>query len=183
MNDTSRPKMPPKTTIPSSPNVKKSRGRPFQPGNTMGKGRPKGSPNKTSALVKNLLAEHAEELTARLIQLGKKGHLGALKLALGILCPTPSEEPVTWTMPPVKNSGDLVPAYSALLEAATNGELTARQAQDIKSILDSMLIAFKNKMGPPTKHIITWRVVKPQSQHSERSPESGATVDTSDEAA
>ncbi len=177
MNDTSRPKNPPKTT------AKKSRGRPFQPGNTMGKGRPKGSRNKTSALVKNLLAEHAEQFTAKLIQLGNKGNLGALKLAFGILCSNPSEEPITWTMPPVENAGDLVPTYSALLEATTSGELTARQAQEIKSILDSMLIAFKNKMGPPVKHIINVRFVDPPSRGPEESRSSAATVDTSEGAA
>jgi hypothetical protein len=185
MNDTNQPETPPETiTIPSPPKAKKSRGRPFQLGNTMGKGRPKGSPNKTSALVKELLAEHAEELTARLIQLAKKGHFGALKLAMGILCPTQSEEPVTWTMPLIKNSGDLVPAYSSLLEAATTkGELTPRQAQGIKSILDSMAAAFKNKLGPPIKHIIEFQYVDPLHQDPEGSPKSAASVDTSDKAA
>ena len=74
---------------------KKPRGRPFKPGNTMGKGRPKGSRNKSSALVKELLGAHTEEITERLIQLTKKKHVGAIKLAMSILCPPQSDEPIT----------------------------------------------------------------------------------------
>ena len=181
MNDTIDTPDPPEMPSTRSFNGgKKSRGRPFKPGNTIGKGRPKGSRNKTSVLVKELLAVHAEEITGRLIQLAKKGHPGALKLAMGILCPTQSEEPVTWTMPPVKNAGDLVPAYSALLEAVTNGELTSHQAQEIKSVLDSMLIAFKNKLGPAIKHVFEFHVVRPRFQQPDPLP---VPADTSDEAA
>jgi len=183
MKKTNDPLDPEPPALDSSSEKKKSRGRPFEPGNTIGKGWSKGSRNKTSVLVKELLAAHAEEITGRLIQLAKKGHLGALKLAMGILCPTQSEEPVTWTMPPVKNAGDLVPAYSALLEAVTNGELTPRQAHNIKSILDSMLIAFKNKLGPAIKHIIQWRIVESPLSRPEGSQESATMLDTSEEAA
>src|SRR5215831_10610324 len=52
---------PPKT-IPITTGAKKQRGRPFAPGNTMGRGRPKGSLNKTTLLVKEILGEHAEEI-------------------------------------------------------------------------------------------------------------------------
>jgi hypothetical protein len=46
----------------------------------------------------------------------------------------------------------------------TNGELTPRQAQEIKSILDSMLTAFKNKLGPPIKHIFRVHIVQPPAR-------------------
>ncbi len=86
-------------------------------------------------------------------------------------------------MPPVKNAGDLVPAYSALLEAVTNGELTSRQAQEIKSILDSMLIAFKNKLGPPIKHIFRVHIVQPTARDPNPPYNIIQPADTSDEVA
>ena len=162
---------------------KKPRGRPFKPGNIMGKGRPKGSRNKSSALVKELLGAHTEEITERLIQLTKKKHVGAIKLAMSILCPPQSDEPVTWTMPPVKNAGDLIPAYAAVAEALGNDDLSPRQAQEFRSILDSMQLAFKNKLGPPIKHIIEWRVVRWPRSVPEEVEEQGTAPNTAEEAA
>jgi len=162
---------------------KKPRGRPFKVGNTRGKGRPKGSRNKTSALVKELLGAHTQEITETLIQLTKREHFGAVKLAMSILCPPQSGESVTWTMPPVKDGGDLIAAYSALAEALGNDELSPRQAQEFRSILDSMQLAFKNKFGPPIRHIIEWRVVPSPRSDPAEPQESPTTPDTSDEAA
>jgi hypothetical protein len=109
----------------------------------MGHGRPKGSRNKTTLMVKELLGEHAEEITGKVVALAKEGNLVALRLAMERLCPTHSQAAVTWNMPPVKAYGDLLPAYSSLLEAVANGDLHPREALDIKSILDSMQMAYK----------------------------------------
>jgi hypothetical protein len=48
------------------------RGRPFEPGNKLGKGRPRGSKNKIKPNARKLLAEYSESLM-------RKGILGALK--------------------------------------------------------------------------------------------------------
>lgn len=63
------------------------RGRPFQRGNTFGKGRPPGSPNKKSLAHKELLLDHGEELVGTTIALAKQGHPVALKLCMERLIP------------------------------------------------------------------------------------------------
>ena len=80
--------------------------------------------------------------------LAKEGNPLALRLAMERLCPTHGQAAVTWNMPPVNGCGDLLPAYSSLLEAVANGDVHPREALDIKSILDSLLMAFKCGLVP-----------------------------------
>jgi hypothetical protein len=49
-----------------------TRGRPFEPGNKFGRGRPRGSRNKTSAAVQELLNSHAEAIVRKAILLALK---------------------------------------------------------------------------------------------------------------
>ena len=105
--------------VRSAEGKKKPRCRPFKAGNTVGKGRPKGSRNKTSALVKMQLAEHAgrthrtadsisKERTPRRFEAGHKhtvshpvGRASDLdhasrqrrrRLGASLLCPTGSRD-------------------------------------------------------------------------------------------
>lgn len=49
------------------------RGRPFEPGNKLGRGRPKGSRNKSKSTGQDLFDEYAEHLTRKAISLGLAG--------------------------------------------------------------------------------------------------------------
>jgi hypothetical protein len=99
MKEASNPLDPETTPISSSSGKKKPRGRPFQSGNTTGIGRLKGSLNKTTLLVREILNTQAEEITQKLIERAKKGNVAALKLLFDRICPTQAEASVTWTMP------------------------------------------------------------------------------------
>lgn len=57
------------------------RGRPFQPGNTFGRGRPRGSRNKTS-ILEEILLDSGPEIIQTLADLAKKGDPTALKLSV-----------------------------------------------------------------------------------------------------
>lgn len=75
----------------------KTRGKPFEPGNQYGKGRPPGSPNKKSLVLQQLLFDHSEQIIADLIKDAKKGDPTALKLCVERLIPalrTVEEQPV-----------------------------------------------------------------------------------------
>jgi hypothetical protein len=50
-----------------------SRGRPFQPGNKYGRGRPKGSRNKSNFVVPRLLNEYAESLIGKFLRTSLEG--------------------------------------------------------------------------------------------------------------
>jgi hypothetical protein len=63
------------------------RGRPFEPGNTFGCGRPRGSPNKKSWVLQKLLLEQGEDIIQTLIDRAKKGDRTALTLTVERLIP------------------------------------------------------------------------------------------------
>jgi hypothetical protein len=63
------------------------RGRPFEPGNTFGQGRPPGSPNKKGLMLQRLLLENGDEIIGTLIDRAKKGDRAALALCVERLIP------------------------------------------------------------------------------------------------
>lgn len=63
------------------------RGRPFEPGNKLGKGRPPGSPNKTSLLLQKMLLDNGLEIVKSVIEDAKKGDPAARKLCMERLIP------------------------------------------------------------------------------------------------
>jgi hypothetical protein len=63
------------------------RGRPFEPGNTVGRGRPRGSPNKKSLVLQKLLLDQGGEIIKTLINRAKKGDRTALTLSVERLIP------------------------------------------------------------------------------------------------
>lgn len=62
-------------------------GKPFEPGNTFGQGRPKGSKNKISWELQQQLLDRGEELIFALMKHGKEGHRKARKLVWDRLIP------------------------------------------------------------------------------------------------
>ena len=70
-----------------------TRGKPFEPGNKYGKGRPRGSRNKKSWVLQKLLLDEGEEILSKVIALAKKGNPTAMKLCMERL--TPPLKPVT----------------------------------------------------------------------------------------
>jgi len=62
---------------------RKPRGRPFQPGNKYGRGRPPGSKNKTTSAVEQLLLDNEEALMRRCLIEAYGGNMAAMKLCIG----------------------------------------------------------------------------------------------------
>jgi hypothetical protein len=56
------------------------RGRPFQPGNQFGRGRPKGSRNKQSLAVRRLLDENGPKLLLKAMSEAAKGNVPLLRM-------------------------------------------------------------------------------------------------------
>jgi hypothetical protein len=63
------------------------RGRPFHPGNTLGRGRPRGSPNKKSLVLQEMLLDQGEKIIQSAIDRAKKGDRTALALCVERLIP------------------------------------------------------------------------------------------------
>jgi len=112
------------------------RGRPFEPGNQLGRGRPKGSRNK-----RTLFAEAMEKNGVSLINQCQvqafKGDSTALRLCIERLLPVCKAPSSRFRLPPVRTTQDLVKALPAVLQAVARGQLSAQEGEAIASMLDS----------------------------------------------
>ena len=84
------------------------RGRPFQPGNQFGRGRPRGSGNKKAQLPQELLDLHADEIVHKSIEIAQNGDSQILRFLLGHLLPPPRELPVKVGPLPMGTAAELV---------------------------------------------------------------------------
>src|SRR5205814_3045475 len=112
---------------------KKPRGRPFRKGapsaNPMG--RPKGSRNRITEKLESKLAENADEIMDKLIELAKNGDLRAIRLCLGPFLPEQSEQPVAITLPEMNSAADAVTAITSIYRATITGDITITQAVEL----------------------------------------------------
>lgn len=118
---------------PSGNNVASTRGRPFAPGNP---GRPKGSRNRTSLAVEQLLEGEAEQLTRKAIDLALAGDTVALKLCMDRLVPPRKDRPVRFEIPASNSLADVVQVADAMLRAVAGGEITPAEAASAMAVLE-----------------------------------------------
>src|SRR6516165_770068 len=102
---------------------------PFQKGETGNPaGRPRGARNRTTVLLENVLADDAEAITRKAIELAKAGEIAALRMCLDRLVPAPKHEPVVFDLPPLHTAADSVAAAAKLVAAVADGDLTPSKA-------------------------------------------------------
>jgi hypothetical protein len=126
---------------PPAPNLAansapKARGRPFEKGNTVSKGRPSGSRNKASLAADSLLEGEAEDLTRKCIELANAGDTTALRLCMERIAPVRKGRPVNVNLPPIATAGDVLGAIGATIEAMSQGDLTPDEASVIAGVLE-----------------------------------------------
>ena len=128
-------KSPPKVLQPSDAEAppKNIRGRPFQRGNP---GRPRGSKNRTTWLLEELVAGQAEKLAQKAVELALAGNVKCLHFCLDRLMPRRTGRPVDFTLPAVNNAHDLVGGMAAITTAVNDGRLTAEEAGHLVHILN-----------------------------------------------
>lgn len=112
------------------------RGRPFAPGNRYGRGRPKGSRNKSTQLCTELLAENAQLLTRKCIVMAAQGDRVALRLCMDRLLPLRRAQPVSFRMPRVQTAADIAVASETVLQQVAGGSLTPDEGQQITGMLE-----------------------------------------------
>ena len=122
----------------------KQRGRPFGAG-TSGNpaGRPKGSRNRTTIAVEEILDGEAEAITRKAIEMAKAGDTVALRLCLERIAPPRKERAVRFDLPPIETAVDAVKASAALVQAVAAGELTTSQAAELGKLVESFVKAIE----------------------------------------
>jgi hypothetical protein len=126
---------------PPSPAQKaehQTRGRPFERGKSGNPaGRPKGSRNKATSAVEELLDGEAEALTRKAIDKALEGDMAALRMCLDRLLPPRRDRLVTFELPTIESAGDALKASSAILAACAAGQLSMREAGEFMNLVSS----------------------------------------------
>ena len=106
----------------------------FTEGNS---GRPKGSRNKATIAIESLLQGQAEALTQTAIAKALEGDSVALRLCMERIAPAPKDQPVSFSLPKMKNALDASEAAGSVLRAVSEGELTPIEATHVMGLIDS----------------------------------------------
>lgn len=116
--------------------MKNTSGIPFQPGNTFGRGRPKGCRNKATIALQEMLDGHGESITRKCALLALQGDPTALRLCMERLIPPRKEHPVKFKLPAVTTAAEVAAAVDAVLQGVARGQLTPAEGQMIATILE-----------------------------------------------
>ena len=113
------------------------RGRPFEPGNKFGRGRPKGSRNKTTLALQQILDEHLPTLMKKGIMLAWQGDGPLLRMFLNGRLPRPHDPPVKIGRLPMSTTDDLLQAHQTVMNKLASGVISPAQAKEVASLLET----------------------------------------------
>jgi hypothetical protein len=117
--------------------MNKPRGRPFQSGNTMGRGRPKRARNKEKSPEQGLLQEYAPHLTRKGIALAMEGDRSAMRLCMERIIPSRRGACLTMNLPAIRTAGDVDKAAAKLMQDIWRGAITPAEGGSIMNTLES----------------------------------------------
>ena len=108
-------------------------------------GRPRGARNRATLLMQNLLADDAEAIGRKAIEMAKTGDLAAIRLCMDRLAPPRKDELVAFELPPIEKPADIVAATASIVAAVAAGELTPSQAAELSKVIDVHVRALESK--------------------------------------
>lgn len=118
----------------AGPMQAKGRFKPGQSGNPGGKA--KGTRNRATLALEELLDGQAEALTRKAIDLALTGDLAALRLCMDRILPARKDRPVSFELGPITNIEEARTASAAILTAVAAGKLTPSEAADISKLIE-----------------------------------------------
>jgi hypothetical protein len=113
------------------------RGRPFEPGNKFGRGRPPGSRNKRSLGAVQLLESHGESVVGKALVEAMKGDIQMLRTLVGHLLPRRRDVPVKTGPLPVHTTEELAQSSEAVLQRVILGQITLPEAHQLMDLIES----------------------------------------------
>jgi uncharacterized protein DUF5681 len=112
------------------------RGRPFQAGNRFGRGRPKGSKNKITKKMQELLEKYSESILQKCMSMALKGDRMAMKLCIERLFPARRDGFVQMPLPRTHTVEQLAASSERVLQAIARGQITPAEGEAISRILE-----------------------------------------------
>jgi len=117
--------------------MKKSRGRPFEAGNTFGRGRPKGRVNKMTALWQQLQDEFGEQIVKKCMSLAVEGDRAAMRLCMERMIAPRRDSSVQFELASIKDLTGIEAAMDAVLKRIASGRMTPEQGETVSRILET----------------------------------------------
>lgn len=113
-----------------------TRGRPFQPGNTFGRGRPKGSRNARTQLAQKLFEDHSASIMALAINRSRDDPQ-MLRMLASRIVPRQRDLPIKVGRLPMNTLEDLDRASAETLKRATSGKISLSEALDLSTMIET----------------------------------------------
>jgi hypothetical protein len=112
------------------------RGRPFEPGNRFGRGRPKGSPNKKILLAQKIFEDNSPAIMALAINTSRDDR-PILRMLASHIVPRRKELPVKLGKLPLKTITDLDRASEAILNKVASGKICLSDAVVVFDLIET----------------------------------------------
>ena len=110
------------------------RGRPFEPGHS---GRPKGSLNHTTRMLKKLMESDAEAIVQTVINGAKAGDWTAAKIVIDRLVAPKRDNVVNLELPQIRTIEDVAAGLGVVVEAVADGEITPAEGSAVAGLLQN----------------------------------------------
>ena len=120
------------------------RGRPFEPGNKLGRGRPRGSRNKRSARIQQLLEQYGEAIMQKALAEAIKGDPPLLRTFLSFLLGRPGDRPIQTGPLPMGSLEELSKSSEKVLQKVASGKLSPGEGRNLIDLIEvrrSVLVA------------------------------------------
>lgn len=112
----------------------KPRGRPFPAGNTFGRGRPRGSKNRTTPVGERLLRENSGALWLKCIFMAMNGDMPAMRVCMQHM-PGPKPKRLRVRVPDSQNPATLLEALETIVRAVIEGKMTPEEAKKLAEVI------------------------------------------------
>jgi hypothetical protein len=111
----------------------------FAKGNTFGKGRPKGSRNKSAVIMEEIGLEGVDGLIRSVHRRAGNGSLRAAAILLARVWPVARAQapPVIVDLSPIETAADIIKAHAHVVAQTAAGELTTEEALEISRLLEN----------------------------------------------
>jgi hypothetical protein len=119
--------------------MKRPRGRPFQPGNSFGRGRPTGSPNKPKVAGLRLLEEYADHLIRTCLAMALDGDRSCMRLCMERIIPLRRDPPIEINLPAIHVAEDLSRMAEKVTQGIRRGKITPQEGETMMRILESRI--------------------------------------------
>jgi len=138
------------------------KGRPFEPGNQFGRGRPPGSRNKKSLKAQQLLDSYAEPLVRKAVVDAMKGNTQLQRTLLGHILPRRRDAPVKTGPLPVRTIEELVQSSEAVVQRATSGNITLQEAREFSALIEGRRRVMETRDFEARLRAVEEATVKPE---------------------